>query len=55
MGSVHAGRPNKGFTELNAPDVSGDIDEENNQAVDSTMDDPSGNPTVTEGVMVVYI
>ena len=40
MGSVHAGRPDKGFAELHVPGVSGDIDEENNQAVDSDMDDP---------------
>ena len=53
MGSVHAGRPDKGFAELHAPDVSGDIDEENNQAVDSDMDDPSGNPAVTEGLAAV--
>ena len=53
MGSVRAGRPDKGFAELHAPGVSGDIDEENNQAVDSDMDDPSGNPAVTEGLMVV--
>ena len=53
MGSVHAGRPDKGFAELHVPGVSGDIDEENNQAVDSDMDDPSGNPAVTEGLAAV--
>ena len=33
--------------------ISGDIDEENNQAVDSDMDDPSSNPAVTEGLAAV--
>ena len=53
MGSVHAGRPDKGFAELHAPGVSGDIEEENNQAIDSDVDDPGGNPAVTEGLAAV--
>ena len=40
MVSVHAGRPDKGFAELHPPGILGNIDEENNQAVDSDMDDP---------------
>ena len=53
MVSVHPGRPDKGFAELHASDASGDIDEENNQAVDFDMDGPCGNPAITEGVMTV--
>ena len=55
MGSVHAGRSDKGFAELHVLDVSGDIDEENNQVVDSDKDDPSGNPAVIDSVMAAYI
>ena len=54
MGSVRAGRPDKDFAELHALGVSGDIDEENNQAVDSDMDDPSGNPAVTESLAAAH-
>lgn len=52
VNSVHAGRHDKSFIELNAPDVFGTFDKDNNQAVDSDMDDPSGNPSVIEGLIL---
>lgn len=53
MGSVHAGKPDKGLAELHAPGVLSYIDKENNQAVDSDRDNPYGNPVVTECLAVV--
>ena len=38
MGSVYTGRPDKGVAELLVPGVPGDVDEENNQSVDSDVD-----------------